>query len=43
MSNFETKDMGEADVILGIKIIRRKDEIVLSQAHYVKNLLKKYS
>ncbi|GKD53452.1 zinc finger, CCHC-type containing protein [Tanacetum coccineum] len=34
-SKFDMKDMGLADVILGIKIIRSHNGIVLSQAHYV--------
>ena len=42
MSKFDTKDMGEADVILGIKIIRRQNDIILSQAHYVESILRKY-
>ena len=42
MSKFDTKDMGEVDVILGIKVIRKTNEIILSQAHYVESLLKKY-
>nr|GEX45628.1 calcineurin B-like protein 4 [Tanacetum cinerariifolium] len=35
----EGKDMGLADVILGIKIIRTQNGIVLSQAHYVDKIL----
>nr|GEU80219.1 Pol polyprotein [Tanacetum cinerariifolium] len=34
-SKFDIKDMGLADVILGIKIIRTQNGLVLSQAHYV--------
>ena len=34
-SKFDMKDMGLADVILGIKIIRTQNGLVLSQAHYV--------
>nr|GEU44614.1 retrotransposon protein, putative, Ty1-copia subclass [Tanacetum cinerariifolium] len=34
-SKFDMKDMGLADVILRIKIIRTHNEVVLSQAHYV--------
>ena len=41
-SKFEMKDMGEANFILGIKIIRRDDGIMLSQQHYVEKLLKKF-
>jgi hypothetical protein len=36
------KDMSEASVILGIKIIRRDKSIMLTQEHYVKKLLKKF-
>ena len=31
VSNFEMKDMGEANVILGVRIIRKGDSILLSQ------------
>ncbi|KAK6128742.1 hypothetical protein DH2020_037497 [Rehmannia glutinosa] len=34
--------MGEAKVILGVKIIRNDDGIMLSQEHYVEKLLKKF-
>ena len=34
--------MGEASVILGVKIIRKGDSILLSQEHYVEKLLRKY-
>ncbi|GJZ77818.1 retrovirus-related pol polyprotein from transposon TNT 1-94 [Tanacetum coccineum] len=34
-SKFDMKDMGLADVILRIKIIRTQNGLVLSQAHYV--------
>ncbi|GKF12693.1 hypothetical protein Tco_0050619 [Tanacetum coccineum] len=36
---FDIKDMGLADVILGIKIIRTQNRLVLSQAHYVDKIL----
>jgi hypothetical protein len=42
-SKFEMKDMGEADVILGVKIKRTPNGICLSQAHYVEKLLKKFN
>nr|GEY26529.1 retrotransposon protein, putative, Ty1-copia subclass [Tanacetum cinerariifolium] len=38
-SQFDMKDMGLADVILGIKIIRTHNGLVLSQAHYVDKIL----
>ncbi|GJU54974.1 retrotransposon protein, putative, ty1-copia subclass [Tanacetum coccineum] len=38
-SKFDIKDMGLADVILGIKIIRTHKGLVLSQAHYVDKIL----
>ena len=41
-SNFEMKDMGEADVILGVKIKRTPNGICLNQSHYVEKLLKKF-
>ena len=36
------KDLGEASVILGIKITRSKEGISLDQSHYIKKILKKY-
>nr|KYP47664.1 Retrovirus-related Pol polyprotein from transposon TNT 1-94 [Cajanus cajan] len=41
-SNFDMKDMGEASVILGVKIIRKRDNILLSQEHHVEKILKKF-
>ncbi|KAL0560837.1 hypothetical protein IC582_001251 [Cucumis melo] len=41
-NKFEMKDMGVADVILGIKISRIPQGLVLSQSHYVDKMLKKY-
>lgn len=29
------KDIGEATLVLGVKIIRKDDKIMLSQEHYV--------
>jgi hypothetical protein len=42
-SQFEMKDLGEADVILGVKVIRTPNGISLSQAHYVEKVLKKFN
>ncbi|GJT61741.1 retrovirus-related pol polyprotein from transposon TNT 1-94 [Tanacetum coccineum] len=36
---FDMKDMGLADVILGIKILRTQNRLVLSQAHYMDKIL----
>lgn len=41
--HFDMKDMGQADVILGIKISRCSDGIFLSQSHYVENVLRKFN
>jgi hypothetical protein len=41
-SNFDMKDMGEANVILGIKILRNDDCITLSQSHYIEKVLKRF-
>jgi hypothetical protein len=41
-SNFDMKDMSEASVILGIKIIRRDKSIMLTQEHYIQKLLKTF-
>ena len=37
------KDMGEAYVSLGIKIIRSNDRIILSQSHYIEKILKRFN
>ena len=41
-SNFDMKDMGEASVILGIRIIRKNDGILLTQEHYIQKLPRKF-
>lgn len=41
-SNFDMKDIGRADVILGIKITRDSNGIFLSQEHSVEKILKKF-
>ena len=41
--NFDMKDLGKIDVILGIKIIRNSEGITLSQSHYVEKVLKKFN
>jgi len=37
------KDMGEADVILDIKIIRDNDGISLSQSYYIEKVLGRFN
>ena len=41
-SQFDMKDMGEAKVILGVKIIRIGGSIMLSQEHYIEKILKRF-
>ena len=41
-TQFAMKDMGVADVILGIKIIRNDHGITLSQSHYIEKILIKF-
>ena len=36
------KDLGKADVILGIKITRHNDSLVLSQSHCIEKVLRKF-
>ena len=36
------KDMGKAKVILGVKITRMSDSIILSQEYYVEKILKRF-
>jgi hypothetical protein len=40
--SFDMKDLGEADVILNIKLIKGENEIILKQSHYVENILKRF-
>nr|GEV57295.1 zinc finger, CCHC-type [Tanacetum cinerariifolium] len=42
-SRFSMKDIGEADVILGIKIKRENKMIVITQSHYIEKILKKFN
>jgi hypothetical protein len=37
--SFDMKDMGEADVILNIKLIKEENGITLTQSHYVEKIL----
>ena len=41
-SRFDMKDMRLADVMLGIKIKRTSDGLILSHPHYVDNILGKF-
>ena len=41
-NNFDMKDMGVADIILGIRIVRDNENITLSQSHYIEKILKKF-
>ena len=41
-SRFDMKDMGPADVILGTKLMRTSDGLILNQSHYVDNILGKF-
>nr|GEX87810.1 zinc finger, CCHC-type [Tanacetum cinerariifolium] len=40
---FSMKDMGDADVILGIRIKHESNGIEISQSHYIKKVLKKFN
>ncbi|GKC01075.1 zinc finger, CCHC-type containing protein, partial [Tanacetum coccineum] len=42
-SRFFMKDMGEADVILGIRIKHESNGIAISQSHYIEKILKKFN
>ena len=41
-NKFDMKDLGVADVILGIKISKTSDGLILSQSHYIEKILKKF-
>ena len=40
--NFDMKDLGEADVILNIKLIKGENGITLLQSHYVEKVLSRF-
>ncbi|GKB36575.1 zinc finger, CCHC-type containing protein [Tanacetum coccineum] len=40
---FSLKDMGEADVIMGIRIKHKSNGIAISQSHYIEKVLKKFN
>ena len=42
-ANLDMKDLGEANVILGIKITWSEKKICLDQSHYIEKILKKYN
>ncbi|GJZ21908.1 zinc finger, CCHC-type containing protein [Tanacetum coccineum] len=42
-SRFSMKDIGEADVILGIRIKHESNGIEISQSHYIEKVLKKFN
>ena len=37
------KDLGEADVMLGIRIIRENKGLIMTLSHYVEKILKKFN
>ena len=41
-NKFDMKDLGVADVILGTKISKTSDGLILSQSHYIEKILKKF-
>jgi hypothetical protein len=41
--SFDMKDMGDADVILNIKLIKGENGITLTQSHYVEKVLSHFS
>ncbi|KAB2595492.1 hypothetical protein D8674_030942 [Pyrus ussuriensis x Pyrus communis] len=41
-SNFDMKDLGQADVILGIQIKRNSEGYVLTQSHYAEKILRRF-
>nr|KAJ0198596.1 hypothetical protein LSAT_V11C700365700 [Lactuca sativa] len=42
-SSFDMKNMGEAEVILGIRIRKGNNGISISQSHYIEKILKKFN
>ncbi|KAK4404061.1 Retrovirus-related Pol polyprotein from transposon TNT 1-94 [Sesamum angolense] len=42
-SQFDMKDLGEADVILGVKIRKTENGFSLCQSHYIEKILKRFN
>ncbi|GJT37690.1 zinc finger, CCHC-type containing protein [Tanacetum coccineum] len=42
-SRFSLKDLGEADVILGIRVKHESNRIAISQSYYIEKVLKKFN
>jgi hypothetical protein len=40
--SFDMKDLGEADVIMNIKLIKVENDIALSKSHYVEKVLSRF-
>ncbi|GKE40016.1 zinc finger, CCHC-type containing protein [Tanacetum coccineum] len=43
LSRLSMKDMGEADVVLGIRVKHESNRIAISQSHYIEKVLKKFN
>ena len=41
-NKFDMKDLGVVDVVLGIKISKTSDGLILSQSHYIEKILKEF-
>jgi hypothetical protein len=41
-NKFDMRNLGVANVILGIRITRTSNQLVLSQSYYVENILYKF-
>ena len=41
--NFDMKDLGCVDAILGIKLVKKNDGMTFIQSYYVEKLLKKFN
>lgn len=41
-TNFDMKYLGDVNMILGVKVMRSEDGILLSQEHYMEKFLKKF-
>ena len=42
-SRFDMKDMGPADVMLGMKISKTSNRLILSQSHYIDMIIEKFN
>lgn len=41
--NCDTKNLGPVNIIIGNKIIKKNNDIIVTQSHYIQKILKKFN